>query len=553
MKLAGCMLVAVSVASPVPVRIAYGEAPPYNYTRDGKAAGFLIDVFEEAASRAGVELQWVRGGSTQENNSALAEGRLDIVPLGIPTPHRRAAFYVSEPWWSEDSILLVRADRNDVNLAQPERLAMPERMLGAAARRYPGSEPLTASSAPAALELVCRDVADAALLGATYIRDLVNSRPASCEAVRLRVLDSPATIELSLVAARRVRSQAELLRGQITDMTEDGTLTEIAQQHPPVSAPHTARMAQALRAQYERRRMQQTVAFLAVLAAASLVIVLRQIRTQRELRAVLSEQLRTARELRESEAALSQRTTELLRSNEDLQAFAYSVSHDLQEPLRNQSIYSELLERRHADALPSDARQYLRVIRSSAIRMQQMMSSLLLYSRAGQADRERQLVDCGELVNRVLRDLDFLLRKADARVEVGRLPEVWAWEDRLQQVFQNLIENAAKYRKPDLPPWITISAEKSGDDWRFAISDNGIGFSQEYADKVFGLFKRLHGQDAYGGSGIGLALCKRIVERHGGRIWVESRGGVGTTFFFTLPAVDRKVQHNASATTAELA
>jgi light-regulated signal transduction histidine kinase (bacteriophytochrome) len=143
-----------------------------------------------------------------------------------------------------------------------------------------------------------------------------------------------------------------------------------------------------------------------------------------------------------------------------LQAFAYSVSHDLQEPLRNQSVYSELLERRHGDSLPPEAHQYVRVIRGSALRMQDMLRSLLLYSRVGQADREKNLVDCGEIVKRVLTDLESLLRRVDARVEVGPMPRVWAWEDRLQQVFQNLIENAAKYRKQDVPPWITISAEE---------------------------------------------------------------------------------------------
>lgn len=535
-RLAVLLVLTVSV-SPAAVRIVYGESRPYNYTgRDGKPAGFLVELFNEAARREGLTLEWTRGGSPEENDKALVEGRLDILPMGVATAERRRILYVSEPWWTEDGILLVRADRKDVDLERPQRLAYPQRMATAVDVQYHPAQAIVTTSAAQALEHVCRKTADAALLGSTYIRDLINARPPVCESVALRVIDSHVTVELSIISSRTMSHTADRLRERIGELTADGTLTRTAGRYPPISTPYTMRMAEALQTRYESQRLRMMLVFLSAFAFAAALVLLRQVRAQKALRSIIHQQLRTEQELRESQAALSQRTSELVRSNEELQAFAYTVSHDLQEPLRNQSVYSELLERRHGEALPPEARQYLKVIRQSALRMQDMMKSLLVYSRVGHADRQKEMVDCGAVVKRVLADLQFLLDNAEARVEVGPLPRVWAWEDRLQQVFQNLIENAAKYRKAEVPPWITVSAEQVGGEWQFSVSDNGIGFKQDYAEKVFGLFKRLHGINSYGGSGIGLAVCKRIVERHGGRIWVESREGVGTTFRFTIPA-----------------
>jgi light-regulated signal transduction histidine kinase (bacteriophytochrome) len=294
-------------------------------------------------------------------------------------------------------------------------------------------------------------------------------------------------------------------------------------------------MTEELRARYRSQRLSTLLVSVSAFLAIGLFVFVRQILSQRKLRAIIGQQLRTEQELRESQSQLSQRTADLIRSNEDLQAFAYSVSHDLQEPVRTQALYSELLMRKYSQTLPAEAKDFLRVIRSSALRTQEMMRSVLSYSRAGQADRLRATVDCSALLFRVVENLHPLLEQTGARVEAGPLPVVSGWEDRLQQVFQNLIENAIKYRRPNVPPRIAVSAIQSGGEWRFSVSDNGIGFKPEYADNIFGLFRRLHGPDRYGGSGIGLALCKRVVERHGGRIWADSREGEGSTFYFTLP------------------
>jgi signal transduction histidine kinase len=536
MKPSALLLLALSCSASGTLRVGFGNAHPYNYEgADGKPAGFLIELFTEAGRREGLEIEWVKAGGMAQNDLALSQGGFDLLPMALATPERRRLFYVSPPWWTEDSILLLRADHPGVDRAKPAALAVTHRLAAAAAAGYPHWRQILAPSAADALGKVCRKAADAALVGSTYIYELVSQRPAVCESARLVVRASPVNVRMSIVANKAARRAAERLRSRIAEITADGTLSAIATRHPPISAAQADSMAQALHEQYQSQRLWMVVIFISTLALITVLALLRQLRTQRELRETLHKQLETEQHLRDSQSVLRQRTAELMRSNEDLQAFAYSVSHDLQEPLRNQSIYSELLERRHAASLPPEALQYLKVIRTSAVRMQEMMRSLLSYSRVGLADREKSWVDCNDVVRRVIDDLRMLLSSTNARVEVGPLPELLVWEDRLQQVFQNLIENAVKYRRSGVVPWIRVSAERAGTECLFSVADNGIGFKPEYAERIFGLFKRLHGHDTYGGSGIGLAVCKRIVERHGGRIWVESQEGAGSTFYFTIP------------------
>jgi signal transduction histidine kinase len=530
-------LLAMLAADPAaPVRIGYGEARPYCYTLpDGRPAGFQIDVFNEAARRDGLRLEWTRARSNEENTRALAEGRLDMLPMAVAYEERRKLLYISEPWWKEDTILLVRGEAENGAPGTPGRIAFPQILLPGAGARYTRSRLIVTNSGPQALEHLCRNSADATLLGATYIRELVNARPKVCEAVPLRIYDSPVTADFSIIANPDRREAADRLRLRITEMTADGTIARIASRHPPISTPYATRMAEELHEQYQRRRLWALLLSALAILTAGVVILVRQILSRRKLQSILEQQLRTEQELRDSQAILRQRSLDLVRSNEDLQAFAYSVSHDLQEPVRTQALYTELLERKFRHVLPSEANEFLAVIRRNALRTQEMMKSVLQYSRVGQAERPKSLVDCSGLLSEVLQELRSPLEQAQARVTTGLLPRVWGWQDRLHQVFQNLIENAIKYRKPDVPPEIAVSAAHTGNEWEFSISDNGIGFSQEYADKVFGLFKRLHGHERYGGSGVGLAVCKRVVERHGGRIWAESREGEGSTFYFTLP------------------
>jgi PAS domain S-box-containing protein len=229
---------------------------------------------------------------------------------------------------------------------------------------------------------------------------------------------------------------------------------------------------------------------------------------------------------------------ELRRSNEELEQFAYAVSHDLQEPLRVVKSYLRLLEDRYSDQLENKAEKYVDHAVGGAERMQEMIGALLDLSRVGTQGNDPAPADAEEILKRVLGSLERAIEDAEAEVTHDPLPTVMADEAQLAQVFQNLIANAIKFRREDVPPHVHVSAEREGDEWVFSVADNGIGIDPEQADRIFQVFQRLHTRDEYEGTGIGLALCKRIVERHGGRIWVESEPGEGTNFFFTIPVRD---------------
>jgi PAS domain S-box-containing protein len=223
---------------------------------------------------------------------------------------------------------------------------------------------------------------------------------------------------------------------------------------------------------------------------------------------------------------------ELRRTNEELSAFSHVVAHDLSAPLRAVKIYAELLTRHLEGRIDETARQFMSFVTDGASNMEQLIESLLRYAESGEELAIRP-VNVNAVIDGILHSLEPLVRETNATVTHKVLPEVKADPVRLLQVFQNLIVNAINY-SGDAPPQIQISAESSGIEHRFAVSDNGIGIAREHFERIFAPLKRLHGKDVPG-SGIGLALCRKIVEGHGGRIWVESRVGNGSTFFFTLP------------------
>jgi PAS domain S-box-containing protein len=227
----------------------------------------------------------------------------------------------------------------------------------------------------------------------------------------------------------------------------------------------------------------------------------------------------------------------LRESNKDLQQFAYVASHDLQEPLRSIVSFSQLLERRLADEEDRDIRDFLAFIIDGGQRMQTLIQDLLVFSRVMTTGRPLEPTDTGRVVAEVTRSLSASIEETGAVVNAESLPTVPCDSSQLAQVFANLIGNAIKYRSPDRPPEIGITSELGDGCWRFAVRDNGIGIAPEYHDRIFEVFQRLHTQNEYEGTGIGLAVVKRIVERHGGRCWLESTPGEGSTFFFTLPAV----------------
>ncbi len=225
---------------------------------------------------------------------------------------------------------------------------------------------------------------------------------------------------------------------------------------------------------------------------------------------------------------------DLRRANEDLQQFAYSASHDLQEPVRNVAVYSEIVAKRYDSLLDADGRQFLGFLTEGGRRLATLINDLLAYTRAGVMDAAPAKSASTEVLERVVASLAEAIRESGATITHDPLPDVYMAETHLQQVFQNLIGNALKYRTED-PPRIHISAAQQGAAVRYSVRDNGIGIDPQYKEKIFGVFKRLHRDQKYSGTGIGLAICQRVVERYGGRIWVESAPGKGATFHFTVP------------------
>jgi PAS domain S-box-containing protein len=241
-------------------------------------------------------------------------------------------------------------------------------------------------------------------------------------------------------------------------------------------------------------------------------------------------------ERRRAELSLQSHAQELARSNEELQQFAYVASHDLQEPLRMVASYTQLLARRYKGKLDSDADEFIGYAVDGVNRMQRLIQDLLAYSRVGTRGHEFKPIDAGQALGKALANLKTSVDETNATLVQGKLPPVMADETQLIQLFQNLVGNALKFHG-QAPPRVLVEAEREGPMWRFSVEDNGIGIEPQYYERIFIIFQRLHGKEEYAGTGIGLAICKKIVERHGGRIGLDSQPGQGTTFWFTLPAV----------------
>ncbi len=239
-------------------------------------------------------------------------------------------------------------------------------------------------------------------------------------------------------------------------------------------------------------------------------------------------------ERKRAEEKTRQLLAELDRSNKELEQFAYVASHDLQEPLRMVSSYTQLLARRYKGRLDADADEFIAFAVDGAYRMQRLINDLLSYSRVGTRGKEFEPTDCAAFFDQAITNLKGTIGESGAEVTCGPLPTVMADKSQIGQLLQNLIGNALKYHG-DEPPRVHVSAEQKGDEWVFSVRDNGIGIDPQYADRIFVIFQRLHNREEYAGTGIGLAICKKIVERHGGRIWLESQLGSGATFHFTIP------------------
>jgi signal transduction histidine kinase len=249
-------------------------------------------------------------------------------------------------------------------------------------------------------------------------------------------------------------------------------------------------------------------------------------------RALEEKRLRGLR--RQSEEALAQKVAELARSNAELEQFAYVASHDLQEPLRMIANYTQLLAERYRGKLDAQADKYIAYAVDGAVRMQALIQDLLKFSRVGRAEIEPRSTDCRTVMELALKNLQAAIEESGAVVNWNGLPTVMADLPQLTQVFQNLIANAIKFHGTEAPV-IQIDAEKKDHEWVLTVSDNGIGIPAENWQDIFVIFRRLHTRQEYEGNGIGLSICKKIIERHGGRIWIEAQAKAGSCFKFTLP------------------
>jgi two-component system, chemotaxis family, sensor kinase Cph1 len=259
--------------------------------------------------------------------------------------------------------------------------------------------------------------------------------------------------------------------------------------------------------------------------------------------------LRTSREYERELVFRQQAEQELSRSNEELQQFAYVASHDLQSPLKTIINYLDLLERNHGDQLDTEGHKLLHTTSAAATRMRTLINDLLDFSRVG-ANMAFTAVNLNELVTEILEEQQPDIQATKAVVEVGNLPIINAQRTDIKQVFSNLISNALKYHRPGVAPNLSIRASDEGDAYCFGFSDNGIGIAPQHYDRVFQVFQRLHGRNEYPGTGIGLATCKKLIDIYGGKIWIDSKPGIGSTFYLTIPKEIRTVKHYAQTQAA---
>jgi light-regulated signal transduction histidine kinase (bacteriophytochrome) len=260
-------------------------------------------------------------------------------------------------------------------------------------------------------------------------------------------------------------------------------------------------------------------------------------------------------ERKQAEERLAEHTAELTRSNVDLEQFASVASHDLQEPLRMVTLYTQLLAKRYQGKLDAEADEFIGYAVDGAKRMFQLINDLLAYSRVSSLGKKFEPTDCEAVLMLAVTNLKAAVQEGGAVVTHDPLPTLMADSVQLGQVFQNLIGNALKFHG-EASPRIHVSAEPKGSGWVFTVEDNGIGIEPQCTDRIFAIFQRLHSRKDYSGTGIGLAICKKIVEGHGGRIWVESEPGQGATFYFTLPTQrrrnDRRRENQKAEPSAEI-
>ena len=503
----------------------YTEAPPMSFTRsDGEPDGVYVQVLNEAARREGITLRW--RPSMGVPGQLLREHGIDLWPNAIPSEFDQSQFHVSREWWTSEIYFLTR--QSSSYEAWEDLTGKPVTQFGTTAIREHIRKHLSGlmqlSDAPDAQAIadVCTGRAEALLIEDMAFRRLLLDRPPECRDVQLGMLPWPAGVfQVSIMSRPEHADAIDRLRTRIDDLAEDGTLSGIAARWSPSEVSTAARLAAVVKARGQRTALTVIAGSALVLLAVSGVFILR-------LRAQITRRER-------AEEMLATYARHLEQSNEHWRQFAYAAAHDLQEPMRNMSLYSQLLERRFRLQLDGEAVKFLDTIVEAAGRMQNLMNGLFAYMRSGDHPAQpTAAVDMNTVVKRVLAEHSAERERSAATFSIAPLPSVLVHEEHALELMRHLISNALKFSAVAATR-IEIASEGDGRFRQFSVRDNGIGIPPEYHQRIFGVFRRLHGRDVPG-VGIGLAICQRIVARYGGRISVESDGdGKGSTFRFTLP------------------
>ncbi len=379
----------------------------------------------------------------------------------------------------------------------------------------------------------------------SQLRELTSDNPVQQHSLDLLdpLIEKRLELAQTLIKARANKGVATIAASTLLDsgkVTMDQVRVRLAEMKGEENRLLKSRTEEAIRSSRSTRIL---IAFGGSLAVGILcfsgIVVGQEMKMRRRAEeAVTRVNLELEKRVGDRTAELSERAKDLARSNSELQQFAYVASHDLQEPLRMVASFTQLLARRYSEQLDDDARDFIQFAVDGATRMQTLISDLLNYSRVGTQGKPLVPTDSEQVLQPVLENLKYSLEESGAEISHEPMPWVMADATQLGQLFQNLVSNAIKFRS-EIPPRIQISAEKDGRDWKISVRDNGIGIAPEHADRVFIIFQRLHTKTEYPGTGIGLAISKKIIERHGGRIWIEPSPGGGTTFCFTLTAAEK--------------
>jgi signal transduction histidine kinase len=510
---------------PIPkrtLRIGYQHNPPYQVHRPGSPpTGLSVETVAEAARRSGIPLEWIEvpGGP----DAVLQSGAVDLWPLVTELPERRRLFHISLSWLQAQHALVLPDERELPSRGFAEPIAMTAipvhvRMVR---DRFPGARPVECPEGRDALVKLCTGEVKAAFLESRLALAVLREQPPECAGADLRAHMLPGGYRLGVGSTFESAGAADRIRDEISRMANDGTLAVLFARHSFFGLNDTRATYDLLEAQERNRRLLWVIGGLSCALALTLW---------------LAWSLRAARKATDrARHALEGAVSELEKRNTQLERFAYTVSHDLRSPLVTVMGFLGAVEAAAAKGETEHLQGDMARIRAAADRMDRLLRELLELSRVGRADRPPEAAPFADLVREARSLVDGRLRERGVRVEVAEdLPTVHGDRQRLVEVLQNLLDNAAKFMGDQPDPRIEVGVRRDHGQPIFFVRDNGRGIEPRYHEKVFGLFDRLDPTDE--GTGVGLALVKRIVEVHGGRVWIESEGlGAGATFCFTLP------------------